>query len=135
RLTEIEELELSCAAVVEQLRDDGDRGGRAGDVREPPHLRELHETLPVRHEHEVPRLPVDRRRRAPSRLEDPVEILGGDRPAVELAHVATRPDRLPRLHPDVSTRRAARARTSTPAPPPSAGRSARRAPSTARARS
>src|SRR5262249_41520817 len=48
--------------------------------------------------HEVPRLPVPRRRRPPPRLTDALEVSPGDRLAGVLAHVAPRPDGVPRLH-------------------------------------
>jgi DNA-binding SARP family transcriptional activator len=56
------------------------------------------ELIEVGHQHEVPRLPVLRRRRQPARLEDPRQLLLADRPGRELPHIATRPQRLPRLH-------------------------------------
>ena len=44
------------------------------------------------------RLPVAGRRRAPARLQDPVEIRRGERSVGELADVAPGLDRIPRLH-------------------------------------
>ena len=70
-----------------------------GDVRRAaPDLRELRQLRAIGHEHEVPGLPVARRGSAPARLQDPVEIGVRERPLVEHAHVAPRPDRVPGFH-------------------------------------
>ena len=88
------------ALVVEHRAEADDRRGRARDVRgAAPDLRELRQLRAIGHEHEVPRLPVARRRSAPAGLEDPVEIGVRDRALGEHADVAPRPDRIPGLHP------------------------------------
>ena len=50
---------------------------------------------------EVPRLLVTGRRRAPRGFQDPVQVLGRNRPLAVGPHVAPRPDRIPRLHIDL----------------------------------
>jgi hypothetical protein len=57
-------------------RDDGDRSGGAANVPRPlPNPSEVAELVAVGHQHEVPRLPVLRRRRKPASLEDPRQVL------------------------------------------------------------
>jgi hypothetical protein len=80
--------------LLPPLRGDGrdERDGRRGrgDVLRPaPHLRQLGQPAPIRDEHEVPRLPVLRRRRPPAGLQDALEVVIGQRLCAELADVAS----------------------------------------------
>src|SRR4051812_17859176 len=79
--------------------DQRDRRGRPGYVAGTlPYLREFDQVVAVGDNDEVPRLPVVRRRGPPSRFEYSLELVAGYRFIAKLAHVTTRPDRIPRLH-------------------------------------
>src|SRR4051794_23487334 len=107
-LAEIELLDVSRTLVPHDRRDESDR--RDGSSNMPsvlPDLGERTEPPAIRHEDEVPRLPVTRRRRPSPGLQDPLQTLLDDRLLVELAHIAARPDCMPGLHAPTSAGNAA----------------------------
>jgi hypothetical protein len=107
-LAEVELLDLSRALVPHDRRHESDR--RDGSSNMPsvlPDLGELTEPPAIRHEDEVPRLPVTRRRRPSPGLQDPLQTLLDDRLLVELAHITARPDCIPGLHAATSAGNAA----------------------------
>jgi hypothetical protein len=93
-------LQQSRLPIVLRLRrDDRDRGRRSGDMLGAlPDLRQFDQLYPVRHEHEVPRLPVARRRGTSPGLENPVERLVRDWQLSELPNVSSRPQGVPGFH-------------------------------------
>ena len=93
-------LEQSRLAIVLRLwRDDRDRGRRTGDMLGAlPDLRQFDQLRPVRDEHEVPRLPVARRRGTSAGLENSVERLVRDWLLSELPNVSSRPQGVPGFH-------------------------------------
>jgi hypothetical protein len=99
RVTEVV-LQEARPTIVRRIRShDPNRSRGAPDVpRTLPNPGEVVELIPVGHEHEVPRLPVLRRRRESARLENLGEVLFAHRRGRELPHVATRPQGVPRLH-------------------------------------
>jgi DNA-binding SARP family transcriptional activator len=99
-LAEVIQHEAALPLVLRLPGHQGDRRRRLGDVPAAPFpdLGQLGQLRAVGDHHKVPRLPVSRRWRPPSRLADALKVLPGDRPVGVLAHVAARPDSIPRLH-------------------------------------
>jgi hypothetical protein len=63
-----------------------------------PDLRQVDQLIAVGYDHEIPGLPVSRGWRSPPRFKDVLKVLPGDRLVGVLAHVAARPDGVPRLY-------------------------------------
>src|SRR5256885_15056556 len=85
-LTEVVLQPRPTLIVVGHCRDQRDRRGRPGNVAGAlPYLREISQGVAVRDDDEVPRLPVARRRRTPSRFEYSLELLAGYRFIAKLA--------------------------------------------------
>src|SRR6266511_2774644 len=102
RLAQVELDQVAHLGVVGAWGHERDRGCRAGDVAGGgPHPGKLRELLPVGADDEVPRLLVAGRGCAPRGLQDPVQVLGRDRPLAVGPHGAPGPDRIPRLHPNL----------------------------------
>ena len=77
RLSEIERERLARVGVLRRRRQQGDRGRRAGDVGGPlPQRGHPFQRRALGHDDEVPGLLVHRGGRPPTRLDDPVEVVG-----------------------------------------------------------
>jgi hypothetical protein len=75
--------------ILGHRRDQRDRGRRPCHVAGPaPDASQAGEPLALGDRDEIPGLPVLRGRCAAAGFQQPVEVLGGDRPAGELPHVA-----------------------------------------------
>ena len=94
-LAQVELDQITHPGVVEPRGHYRNRRRRAGDALHPRDLREL---LPVGADHEVPRLLVARRRRAPRGLQNPVHVPSRDLTLAVGPHIATGCDRIPRFH-------------------------------------
>src|SRR4051794_16167231 len=99
RLTEIEGEGFAVLGVARCGRQQGDRGGRAGDVCAPlPQGSHPFQRGAFGHRDEVPRLLVHRGRRTPPRLDDLLEVRRCDRTIDVGACVSPRADRIPGFH-------------------------------------
>src|SRR6185436_15009798 len=78
--------------------EDDRRRGRSDVGRVPPCPRQLTEPIVIRDDDEIPGLLVHRGGRSARRLEDPSEVVVGDRPVLVPPNVPASPERVPGLH-------------------------------------